>query len=286
MFAILFPSAAQAFDPNDRDSVLQGRDCPACDLSCADLFAKNLENINLSGANLSRAKFSLASLKGANLSRADLRGSEFSSAFWFGTNLSQANLSQAKLDRAYLQQANLEGAILAGANLSRAFFFDANLKRADLQGAMLDGANLSGTNLVLANLQQAKFDGTIYDAATRFPNGFERGRVSLTTAQSKSQNEEPPDCYNSRLAEIHQLFLERVIALMADADSSSYGGGKDQGLERAAVEVNGRLLKLKREIYGENPLENVGELLHKASINRLKANFKEAERLFQRADDS
>jgi hypothetical protein len=70
--------------------------------------------------------------------------------------------------------------------------------------------------------------------------------------QSKSQTDGLPDRHNSCLAEIHQLSLARVIALMAAADSSSNGSGKDQSLERAAVEVNGRMVTLKWEIYREN----------------------------------
>jgi len=243
----LFPSPVQAFEAKDLERVLKGGDCPGCDLSGADLFARNLANINLSGANLSRAKLSLASLKGAILSRADLSRAELASSFLFGAELTQANLSQAILDGAYLHQANLEGAILARADLSGAYLFDANLKGTDLKGAKLHGANLSGTNLMLSNLQQANVEETIYDSTTRFPSGFVVGTLSLTTIQPKSETYEPPDRSNSRLAEIHQLSLAIVILTMGAADASSYGGSKDKGLEQAAAEVNQRLMKLKRE---------------------------------------
>ncbi|MEB3302595.1 MAG: pentapeptide repeat-containing protein [Cyanobacteriota bacterium] len=249
---ILLPCPVHAFDAKDLEGVLKGGDCPGCDLSGADLFARNLANINLSGADLSRANLSLASLKSANLSRANLNRAELASSFLFGAELTQANLGQAIMDGAYLHQANLEGAILAGADLSRSYLFDANLKGTDLKGAKLHGANLSGTNLLSANLQQASIEETIYDSTTRFPSGFDVGTFSFTTIQPKSETYEQPDRGNSSLAEIHQLSLAMVILTMGVADVSSYGGSKDKDLERAAAEINQRLVKLKRETCGKD----------------------------------
>lgn len=174
-----------------------------------------------------------------------MSGVELASSFLFGANFTQANLSQAILDGAYLQQANLKGAILAGADLSGAYLFDANLKGTDLKGAKLEGANLSGTNLQLSNLQRASIGETIYDQTTRFPSRFSIGDFSLTTVQPKSQIHEPPDRSNSRLAEIHQLSLARVILTMGAADASSYGGSQGKALEQAAAEVDYRPMKLK-----------------------------------------
>lgn len=283
VFEGYLPSAAIAFNPKDLERVLKGQDCPGCDLSGADLFARNLPNINLGGANLSRAKLSLANLKGANLSKADLRSVELWGSFLFGANLSQANLTQSVLGDAYLHQVNLEEAILVRADLSRSYFFDANLKSADLKGAKLDGTNLSGSNLELSNLQQAHFQDTIYDSTTRFPCGFEIARASLTTLQPKSDTNEPPDRGNSRLAEIHQLSLARLFLTMAVADASSYGGSQDRALEKASADMNERLVTLKRETHGENSLENAGELLNEAFMNKVKGNYLEAERLYATA---
>jgi uncharacterized protein YjbI with pentapeptide repeats len=106
---VLFPSPVQAFEAKDLERVLKGGNCPGCDLSGADLFARNLANINLSGANLSRAKLSLASLKGTILSRADLSRADLASSFLFGAELKQANLSQAILDGAYFTKQILRG---------------------------------------------------------------------------------------------------------------------------------------------------------------------------------
>lgn len=133
------------------------------DLSRANLVGTVLIEADLTGTVLSEAVFDeanlqagqlwgvslrKASLKGANLSRADLRD----------TDLREANFSGAELAGAALRNANLAGASLTGADLWRADLRDTDLRAADLTGAKLDRADL----------QRAAFD-----AATKWPEGFD-----------------------------------------------------------------------------------------------------------------
>jgi hypothetical protein len=94
----------------------------------------------------------------ANLSRADL---------------SRANLSRADLSRANLSRADLSRADLSGANLS-----GADLSRADLSGANLSGANLSRADLSRANLSGANLSRADHSDFTRWPEGFDKGRLA------------------------------------------------------------------------------------------------------------
>lgn len=87
----------------------------------------------------------------------DARGIDF-----FQANFEQAGLAGAFLSKATLYEASLRGAVLTGADLR-----EANLQSADLSGASLVGADLTG-----ANLRDAKLDGILFDASTRWPDGF------------------------------------------------------------------------------------------------------------------
>ncbi len=95
-----------------------------------------------------------------------------------GADLSRADLSGADLSRANLSRADLSGANLSGANLSGANLSGADLSRANLSGAYLSGANLSGANLSGAYLSRANLSGVLHDEFTRWPAGFDMGRLS------------------------------------------------------------------------------------------------------------
>jgi hypothetical protein len=77
-----------------------------------------------------------------------------------------------------LSGARLPGAVLAGARLVKATLTGADLTKADLSNSRLEGANLrgaklQGTNLSSADLTQADLTDALYDAATRWPTGFD-----------------------------------------------------------------------------------------------------------------
>lgn len=79
-----------------------------------------------------------------------------------------------------LRGANAEGAVLRHVDLSRADLSEADLHRARLTDVQLGGANLCGADLRGADLRTVNdlpdvrdWSYTFYDAATRFPRGFD-----------------------------------------------------------------------------------------------------------------
>ncbi|HAN47062.1 MAG TPA: pentapeptide repeat-containing protein [Cyanobacteria bacterium UBA8156] len=109
--------------------------CRGCDLSRANLMARDL---------------SWSFLLTANLQQADLRGS----------NLSHSNLSWARLNGVELRQGNLSAskllfANLQGANLQGVNFQGANLNSADLRGADVQGVNWRDADVNFADLRGA-----------------------------------------------------------------------------------------------------------------------------------
>ncbi len=130
------------------------KDCPACDLTGAelqgvDLQGANLKEVILKQANLQAADLSQSILNLADLSQANLSGSDQSGAFlWEAdlthTNLQEANLTGANLQVADLSEADLRGAILNQADLTGAKLHNVDLRGADLRGAFLEGADLTG----------------------------------------------------------------------------------------------------------------------------------------------
>jgi uncharacterized protein YjbI with pentapeptide repeats len=91
-----------------------------------------------------------------------------------------------QIDRAILRQANLKRADLSPVTktkkewhglhrtyLSEADLYEANLVGANLNGVILREANLSGADLGGADLHGADLTGAKYNAATKWPDGFD-----------------------------------------------------------------------------------------------------------------
>ena len=93
------------------------------DLSCSELYRKQLNGVDLSQLDLSESQLLNAEFKNANLQKTN-----FQNAQLFEANLEKANLEEANFKNARLDRANLKGA---------------NLKNAQLEGAELLCANLS-----------------------------------------------------------------------------------------------------------------------------------------------
>lgn len=112
-----------------QNSVFDGCDLSAVNLSHkslmtasfmnADLYKANLDGANLFKANFKYAQLYLASLHQTNLSQANLKGANLVEA-----NLSKANLSYADLSYADLRRANISEANFSNANLSNAIWID------------------------------------------------------------------------------------------------------------------------------------------------------------------
>lgn len=78
------------------------KNCPACNLSGAELAGADLSGANLAGTNLVEANLAgsnlrRANLEGANLTRANLRGAELKGANLEGANLTETDLTAANL---------------------------------------------------------------------------------------------------------------------------------------------------------------------------------------------
>jgi len=104
--------SAHAFDPAAVEQLKKTGNCPACDLSSA-----NLENLDLQKANLAGANLKFADLSSANLTGANLKGAQLQDVNVEATNLTDADLSGANLGDTDLTESEV---ILTGANLSGA----------------------------------------------------------------------------------------------------------------------------------------------------------------------
>jgi hypothetical protein len=83
-----------------------------------------------------------------------------------------------EIEPADLSGAKLSGAVLHAAKLVKANLQGADLRNADLTNAALPGANfhaakLQGTILTGADLARAELKDALYDAQTRWPDGFD-----------------------------------------------------------------------------------------------------------------
>lgn len=120
-----------------------------------------------------RVNLTNADLSGADLRRQVLLGKRFDNAQLPGANLSSAVADHASFRRADLSGALLRRAALRGADFSHADLRYAHLSGALLQGAVLRGADFSGADLSGADLRHADLRNARYDAATRWPSGFD-----------------------------------------------------------------------------------------------------------------
>lgn len=136
-----------------------------------------LAGVNLTGAVLTVSQLHGADLEGALLQSAQAVETIFTEANLTGANFTGANLASADLTGADLENANLTDTELSGANLTNADLENANLTGATLWNVNLTGARLRDTNLKGADLTDADLDGAdltgvVYDAQTRWPDGF------------------------------------------------------------------------------------------------------------------
>ena len=146
----LTPPSAPAWADEDEDAArlatelehfLKTGRCVNCDLTKANIGARDLRGARLTGARL----------EGADLAGADLRRAELGGAKMRGANLAGANLLGA----------NLKGADLGGADLTGANLREADLTGADLSAAKLDGADFWGAEIRRADLTELKVDKTL-----------------------------------------------------------------------------------------------------------------------------
>lgn len=121
------------------------------DLTEANLYGKNLGDIDFFHTDLSKAD-----LRGTYLGSATHSAANLMEAKLWGAHLSKANLAGAQLIGAELRNANLEAADLRVANLNRADLFNANLANAIL--GRLDAGGMNGQRFI-TSLQDADLTG-------------------------------------------------------------------------------------------------------------------------------
>jgi uncharacterized protein YjbI with pentapeptide repeats len=91
-----------------------------------------------------------------------------------GRSFARSSLYWAMLEGANLAGCNFEGSDLRGANLKSTSLVGSNLRGANLGPDNLGGATrLQGADLTDAVLHKCNVSGAQYDAATRFPSGFD-----------------------------------------------------------------------------------------------------------------
>lgn len=123
-------------------------------------------------------KFSTLDLAGQDLVGLHLVGADFAYTDFSGARLIATNFSNSDFTRAHLNNANLSRANLSGAYFGVNRFIDepnqpgADLTGANLVGADLTGADLSHADLDGAQLATANLTDVLYNAATKWPNGF------------------------------------------------------------------------------------------------------------------
>jgi len=89
---ILFLTAnLYGYKPKDLGKLRDSKNCSKCDLSGANFYEADLQEVNLNGAILHHAN-----LRRSNLSGADLGGAMLFRADLFGANLTNTNLEGAK----------------------------------------------------------------------------------------------------------------------------------------------------------------------------------------------
>lgn len=106
-------------------------------------------------------------LRGVCLDGADLREEKLTGVDFKNTTLRGANFEDAEL-----YNCCFAGADLVGCRMSGAWLHGATFKGADLRGADFRGRSMIQINTV-GRLEGADFFGALYNAATRWPRGFD-----------------------------------------------------------------------------------------------------------------
>lgn len=176
---------------------------PVIDLFGADLDDLVLRFSNLRGASLAGATLRDASLIGLDLRDANLSQSHFNRANLRCALLTGAKATQTRFSGASLRDANLQETDLTAAVFSLVDAPGIDLRRAKLATAVLDGADLSEALLHGADLATAVFSPSVdlerplllhnarYDAATRWPQGFDPAAMGAMAAEPPPQKAGP-----------------------------------------------------------------------------------------------
>jgi len=152
--------------------------------STENLVKKSFENADLEGAKFIQVRAPGSNFRGANLEDAD----------FIMVALADADFRGAKFDtstgffQCTMQDSNFEGVDLNGADFRKVNLRGANLKSTkgwgDVSDCSFSKADLSGADLSEAkgDMDTVQFSGAIYDAETKFPEGFDPAAQGLKLA--------------------------------------------------------------------------------------------------------
>lgn len=151
----------------------KGIDFSGLDVALSDFRGSKIYSVNFTSANLYKADFRNAEISGVNFESANLEEVDFShdrlrydASSNIEANFSHSNLKNAKLINLNLEKdSSFDGADLSGAKLNGSLI-------RTLRGAKLGGADLTGADLRNADIQDINLKNVIYDATTKWPEGF------------------------------------------------------------------------------------------------------------------
>lgn len=151
---------------------------PGASRDVLELTRSDLAGIDLESVDLTFVYLDGSDLRGANLRDANLRNSSLSEANLAGAVLVGADLREVQMALADLSGSDMRDVVALAVvpidGVRRVVdMFGVNLRGADLRGADLSGVSILAADLREADLQGANLRGAIYDAETRFPEGFD-----------------------------------------------------------------------------------------------------------------
>ena len=112
------------------------------------------------------------------------------------TDFSKARLTKTFLSHANIQNCNFEHADLRFVNLYKAQIWKSDLSHADMRSVRLEAATIMGCDLHEADLANIKLEECHYDAATKWPTGFDprsHGAILSITLSPSSQDKDVAD---------------------------------------------------------------------------------------------
>lgn len=134
-------------------------------------------------------------MSGSRFGGKDLTAADFSYSVITDANFEKAKLRKAVIKYASASDARFEGADLQGAEFRYSVLSDARFRGADCRGADFRHCVLADADFSGADLRGAKFSGpsfaarfdakTVYDEATKFPEGFDPVAQGLTLRSSE-----------------------------------------------------------------------------------------------------
>ncbi|NEQ44915.1 MAG: pentapeptide repeat-containing protein [Leptolyngbya sp. SIOISBB] len=166
---------------------LRTRTCAPCLIAETDLSRADLLNAFMKEARIEYSVFIESNLTSAYLRDAYILDSDLSDSILDSANLEGIGLRRVFIDNASLIGVNFQNSEILGglfrnsnldssnfnySNLIEVNFSNSNLSNVNFEHAKFGRVTLLGADLTGADLNSASFENVIYDAHTKFPEGF------------------------------------------------------------------------------------------------------------------